>query len=215
MTSPAAKMCGTVVRNVVVDLERPRSSAGRPAALEVQPLGRATRPAENSAMSATMRLPDSSRQHGPRRRAFDRPRSSPPLSPKRKVTLRLRIWWSSSSTISRSRNSSGRSRRSITVTCDAERGEHRGVLDADHAGADDRQRARQPLQLLMSSLVMIDSPSAATPAAGPGACRLAIGRCGRDHRTAAVADDCEAVRIDERRFAARARRRRCAAAGSR
>ena len=44
----------------------------------------------------------------------------------------------------------------------AERGEHRGVLDADHAGADDHQRGRDP-------------------ARGRG-CRRSRGRCGRRTR---------------------------------
>ena len=89
-------------------------------------------------MSVTMRLPDSSvstaLRGGPSATASDST-----VSPKRNVTLRSRIWWISSSTISRSRNSSGRSRLSTSVTCDAERGEHRGVLDPDDAGADHGQ----------------------------------------------------------------------------
>ena len=66
-------------------------------------------------MSVTMRLPDSrcrtALRGGPSATSIDST-----ASPKRNVTLRARIWWKSSSTISRSRNSSGRSRRSTSVT---------------------------------------------------------------------------------------------------
>ena len=90
-------------------------------------------------------------------------------SPNRKVTARSRRWNRSASTISGSQNSS------IVVPLlddgdlGAQRGEHRRVLDADDAGADDDHRRR-------------DATSAPgcrrSPARGPRRTRRPTGRAG-------------------------------------
>ena len=200
MTSPAAKMCGTVVQNVSSTFSRPRSSTPRPAAPRLRRSVAATRPAENRTTSGTMRLPDSSNSTA-RGVGFDSTAIDATASPSRNVTLRLRIWCRSSSTISRSRNSSGRSRRSISVTATPSEANIERVLDADHAGADHRQRARQLLH--PGDVVARDDDLAVGGDAGWGGRTRADGDddAARAHRVGAVTDDLQAVRIDEGGFA--------------
>ena len=94
--------------------------------------------------SATMRLPDSSMitsRRGPRRaRCARRPHRTG-------SHVALAHLVDHSSTISESRNSSGRSRRRRWSLRCAQRREHRRVLDADDAARHDGQRARDPRQL--------------------------------------------------------------------
>ena len=86
---------------------------------------------------------------------------------------------------------------------DAERGEHRRVLDADHARADDRQRSRQPGQT--ADVVARDHGVAerAHGVRGHGA-RAARDQHVRrgDFAPALATGDAQAMRIDERRLAA-------------
>ena len=98
-------MCGTEVRKSASTPSRPRSSAASPAAARFSWSVAPVRPAEKSTRSETIRFPDS-RNSTPRRGGPSDTSNRSTVSPKRKVTLRFRIWWMSSSTISRSTNSS-------------------------------------------------------------------------------------------------------------
>ena len=69
------------------------------------------------------------------------------LSPKRNVTPRSRRWYCSASTICVVAELEQPLALLDHRHLRAERGEHRRVLDADHAGADDDERARDALQL--------------------------------------------------------------------
>ncbi len=167
MTSPAAKMCGTVVQNVSSTFSRPRSSARRPAAPRFSRSVADTRPAENSTTSLTIRLPDSSNST-PRGVGLDSTAIEATASPSRNVTLRLRIWWSSSSTISRSRNSSGRSRRSMRVT-DTPSAANIEAYSTPITPAPTTASVRGSFFIVVtSSLVRTTSPSAGTPGGAAG-----------------------------------------------
>jgi hypothetical protein len=112
MTSPTAKMCGTLVRYSSSTVIRPRGSALSPAASRPSSPVIPWRPAEYMTVSAAMRLP------------LARVVTVPCLptstfstsSPNRKVTERSRRWNFRDSTTSGSQNSSIVSRFSTTVT---------------------------------------------------------------------------------------------------
>jgi ketosteroid isomerase-like protein len=97
-------------------------------------------------MSVTIRFPDSSSTTtlGGAPSRISRVSTASPL---RKVTFRFRIWWISSSTISASRKLERAGSLVHQRHFHAQRGEHGRVLDADHSGAYDHQRARNPGEL--------------------------------------------------------------------
>ena len=100
------------------------------------------RPAENSTTSPTRCLPEA-RWISPWLCEFPEISICATASPQRKTTSLFRIWWISSSTISLVEELE-RPRPLIDHRhLHAERGEHRRVLDADHARADDDHRPRQ------------------------------------------------------------------------
>ena len=91
--------------------------------------------------------------------------------------MRLRIWWSSSSTISRSRNSSGRSRRSTRVTF-TPRAAKIEVYSMPITPAPTTASVRGSCRRrTTSSVVRITSPSAFTPGVGAGCVPTAIRMC--------------------------------------
>ena len=149
-------------------------------------------------MSVTMRLPDSrvstAFRGGPSARSMQST-----ASPSRSVTFRLRIWWSSSSTISRSRNSSGRSRRSTSVTA-TPRAARMDVYSIPMTPAPTTHIVRGScFRRTMSSVSRMISPSRLTPGEGAGWVPTAIRMCSAvTRRRAAVAVDRQRVRIDER-----------------
>src|SRR6185437_1621231 len=63
MTSPAAKMCGTSVRNCVSTCKWPRLPAVKPATLRFKPSVAPIRPAAYKTDSETTRFPDSQGQY--------------------------------------------------------------------------------------------------------------------------------------------------------
>ena len=108
-------MCSTAVRNLSSTCNRPRSSVSSPAAFRFNADVSPCRPIENRIKSVTMYLPDSSSMR-PCRDGSSKTSMPRTASPRRNVTRMLRISCTSSSTISRSRNSSGRVRLSMTTT---------------------------------------------------------------------------------------------------
>ena len=200
MTSPAAKMCGTVVQNVSSTFSRPRSSARRPAAPRISRSVADTRPAENSTTSADDPFAGFEQQHAPRRRArLHRDRGHRLAQPERDVaTAHLVEQLVHDLTVEEFQ-------RPVAALDEghghAERGEHRGVLDTDHPGAHHGQRARQ---LLHRGHVVTGEDDLAVGGDAGGRGRTGADGdddAGRAHRVGAVADDLQAVRIDERGFA--------------
>ena len=132
-------MCGTAVRKLRVDREAaalvglaarpPRGSARR---------WRPSRPTENSTMSATIRLPDSSAITARRGGPVARPRCASTASPRRNVTFALaHLVHQLVDDLARRGTPAAASRFSTSVTSTPSAREHRRVLDADHARADD------------------------------------------------------------------------------
>ena len=192
----AARMCGTLVCDRSLTTIRPRSSAMSPAFSRCSVSEATTRPTANSATSAMIRLPDSSEITACR---VGVPATSilATVSSMRKVTLALRIWCISSETISRSRNSSGHARALDHGDPDADGGEHRGILDADHAAADDGHGMREPRHV---EDVVAGQHHAVARLGGRRGRAGAAGdehRAGGQHPLAAFRLDAERVRIDE------------------
>ena len=128
-------------------------------------------------------MPDS-RKRTPRRGGPSDTSKRSTASPNRKVTLRFRIWWMSSSTISRSAKSRIRSRRSTTVT---------SIPSAAKIEAYSIPMTPPPTTVIargsrfrrmMSSLVIATSPSTTAPggvtARVPTATTILSARTGRD-----------------------------------
>ena len=145
MTSPAAKMCGTVVRNCASTVMRPRSSAGNAGVLEREDVRRADAADREERHIGDDALARFERQHRAARRSvadlellhgFAKSELDVPLS----------------HLVNQLVDDLGVDELERPVApvddrdLDAERGEHRRVLDADHAGADDGERARKPLE---------------------------------------------------------------------
>ena len=103
-----------------------------------------TRPTLNNTVSPSSRLPLSSSTAT--RPGFGS-RMSTTLSPSRKTMPSERAWCSSVSMISRSQNSSSCVAAVDDGHLHAERGEHDGVFEADHAAADDDHRTRHVVEV--------------------------------------------------------------------
>ena len=145
-----------------VDVRRPRSgtSSGPPSAArdrsgveaaggEVERRGRA-----DPAGGRTAACPNAAagRPPAPRRACSCSNSMRATFAPKRTSMPRSRRWCRKSSTSSWSMKSSRLVRGSTRVTLHVERAEDGGVFDADHAGADHRQAARQAGDSTISSL---------------------------------------------------------------
>ena len=144
MTSPAAKMCGTVVQYVSSTFSRPRSSTSRPAAPRLRrsvarhASGREQDHVGHDALAGLQQ------QHGPRGRArLHRDRGHRLTQPEGDVAaahlVQQLVHDLAVEELQRPFTALDQGHRH------AERGEHRRVLDADHAGAHHRQTARQLL----------------------------------------------------------------------
>ena len=204
MTSPAAKMCGTTVRNSVVDLHATAVVGREAGVLERERVGRAgasDREQRHVGDDALARL---EQQHGASRRPLVTSQALDRLT-EAKIHIPL------SHLVNQLVDDLGVDELERPIAAiddrdlDAERREHRRVLDADDAGADDREGAGKPLHA--SDVVARDD-------------RLTVGRdSGRRHRRGSGRDedrsrtrsratrrrrrDANAMRIDERRFAAK------------
>ena len=89
MTSPAAKMWGTAVRNVASTVMRPRSSAASPAFSSAQRVGRADAAHREERHVGDDALARLELQHGALRRARRAPSTRSTASPKRKCHVPL------------------------------------------------------------------------------------------------------------------------------
>ena len=130
---------------VLVDASRPRLSASSPAGSRPSSSVTPWRPAEYITVSAGDPLAG---DQGRDRAARPLDRDVATSSPNRKdtaVVAQVELQRLDDLRVAELQHL--RSRFSTTVTRRAERGEHRGVLDADHPGADHDQRGRDLLQL--------------------------------------------------------------------
>ena len=159
-------MCSTSVWKCSSTSIRPRSSASSPAAVEVELVGGALAAGGVqhrvggdllAATRACVSVPPSCRS------------TAATVSPKPEGHARSRRWYCSASTISSSQKSSIAGALLDHGDLGAERGEHRGVLDADHAGADDDHRRRDAARRSrISSESTIVLPSKSTLAGRAG-----------------------------------------------